>query len=85
MNSFIYLLSDKFFTVKIRIFETERYQVNSPYEYFTLITTLSYKYETSLFHRWVEKQHPENYQFKVHELHSYTFPKVNNKKIDSNG
>ena len=56
MNSFIYFLSDKFFTVKLQIFETERRKANSPYQYFALITALSCKYETILLRRWVEKQ-----------------------------
>ena len=85
MNSFIYLLSNKFFTVKLQIFQTEAHKKNSsPYEYFTLITALSCKYETSLFRDWVEKQHPENFQFKAQKLQPYSFPK-DNKKNDSKG
>ena len=80
MNSFMYLLSDKFFAAKLRISKTERHKANSPHEYFVWITALSCKYETNLFLRWVEKQHPENFQFKAHELHPYRFSKVNNKK-----
>ena len=80
MNSFIYLLSDKFFTVKIQIFETGRYQPNIPYEHSTLIVALSCKYEISFFCCLVEKQHPENFQFKAHEPHFNSFPKINNKK-----
>ena len=80
MNSFIYLLSDKFFTVNLQISKTERHKANSPHEYFTWITALSLRYETNLFLRWVEKQHPENLQFKAHELHPYRFSKVNNIK-----
>ena len=64
------------FTVKISIFETERHQATSPFEYFTLITALSCNYEISLLQRWVEKYHPKNIQFKAHELHSYSFLKV---------
>ena len=31
---------------------------------------------------FAEKQHPENFQFKAHEFHPYSFLKVNNKKND---
>ena len=34
MNSFMYLLSDKFFAAKLRISKAERHKANSPHEYF---------------------------------------------------
>ena len=79
MNSFNYLLIDKSFSVKEQISEKERYNGSSPYQHFILITRLPCKYETTLFRGWVEKQHPENYQFKTHKLPCDSFPKINNK------
>ena len=56
LNSFIYLLTEKLFTVNIQTFETRKRQVTSSYEHFTSITALYCKYEIRLLQLWVNNR-----------------------------